>query len=143
MKYNNYFCFVLLTLFLFSCADQDKKTIAQKQPVRYGMVTGLKSEKAAYYRDLHAKTWEGVLKKIKECNIQNYSIYEQEIEGKLYLFSYYEYVGDDYEADMKRIAADPVTQSWWKETDPCQDPLPEAKAKKQIWHPMKEVFHTN
>ena len=40
---------------------------------------------------------------IQECNIRNYSIYYR--DG--YLFSYYEYVGDDYEADMAKMAARP------------------------------------
>ncbi len=118
-------------------------TPADKGPQRFGMVTGLNPEKAAYYKELHANAWEGVLAKIHECNIRNYSIYLQEIEGKQYLFSYYDYVGDNYEEDMAKIAADSVTRRWWKETDPCQLPLPEAAAKGEIWTAMKEVFHTD
>ena len=30
---------------------------------------------------------------IKACHIQNFSIHEREIEGKLYLFAYLEYTG--------------------------------------------------
>ncbi|MEX2564596.1 MAG: L-rhamnose mutarotase [Cyclobacteriaceae bacterium] len=115
----------------------------KKKPLRYGMVTGIKPEKIAYYKELHANTWEGVLKKIKEANIENYSIYIQKIEDKYYLFSYYEYVGNNYEEDMKKIAADTTTQRWWKETDPCQIPLPEASSKNEIWTTMEEVFHTD
>lgn len=114
-----------------------------KEPKRVGMVTGLKPEKAAYYKELHADTWAGVLAAIKQYNIRNYSIYVKEIDGKLYLFSYYEYIGDDYDADMKRIAADTTTQRWWQETDPCQLPLPEAAANGEIWTAMEEVFHTD
>lgn len=113
----------------------------KKEPLRVGMVTGLKPEKVDYYKELHASTWEGVLKKIKECNIRNYSIYLKKIEDKYYLFSYYEYTGDNYEMDMKKIAADSVTQRWWRETDPCQQPLPDAAAAGKIWSPMDEVFH--
>jgi len=113
------------------------------EPKRVGMVTGLKPEKAAYYKELHANTWPGVLAAIKQYNIRNFSIYLKEIDGKQYLFSYYEYIGDDYEADMKRIAADSTTQRWWHETDLCQLPLPEAAAKGEIWTPMEEVFHTD
>jgi len=61
------------------------------------------------------------------------SIHEREIDGKLYLIAYLEYTGDDFDADMKKMAADPETQRWWKETDPCQSPLPEALAKGKIW----------
>ena len=57
---------------------------------------------------------------IRKCNIRNYSIYYK--DG--FLFSYYEYMGSDHDADMKLMAADPKTQEWWKLTDPCQEPLP-------------------
>ena len=69
------------------------------------------------------------MRQLKACHVQNYSIYEKEIDGKLYLFSYLEYTGHDFDADMKKMAADPETQRWWKETDPCQSPLPDAAAK--------------
>lgn len=114
-----------------------------REPKRVGMVTGLSPEKAAHYKELHADTWEGVLAAIKQYNIRNYSIFVTEIDSKLYLFSYYEYIGDDYETDMKRIAADTITQRWWRETDPCQLPLAEAAARGEIWLPMEEVFHTD
>jgi len=53
-------------------------------------------------------------------HIRDYSIYLKEVEpGKFYLFSYFEYTGNDFEADMTRMAADPTTQKWWKETDPA------------------------
>jgi L-rhamnose mutarotase len=67
-----------------------------------------------------------VLKAIKRSNIRNYSIAVQQIERKFYLFSYYEYIGDNYDVDMKRIAMDVETQRWWQETAPCQLPLPDA-----------------
>lgn len=108
---------------------------------RYGMVTGLRPEKMAYYKKLHAAVWPGVLKKIKQCNIRNYSIYVQKIEGKYYLFSYFEYTGHNFDKDMAKMVADTTTQRWWKETNPAQIPLPEAAARKQIWQNMEEVFH--
>ncbi|MFC1497053.1 L-rhamnose mutarotase [Verrucomicrobiota bacterium] len=111
--------------------------------VRTGMVTGLKPEKAAYYRKLHANTWPGVLKQIEKSNIRNFSIYEKEIDGELYLFGYYEYIGKDFDADMTDMAKDVITQTWWKETDPCQKPLFEAAKKKQIWSNAEEVFHSD
>jgi L-rhamnose mutarotase len=111
-----------------------------KQPVRYAWVTGLKPEKAEYYKQLHANPWPSVMKQVKAGHIQNYSIYLREIDGKLYLFSYLEYTGSDFDADMKKMAADPETQRWWKETDPCQSPLPDATAKGKIWSDAKEVF---
>lgn len=138
---------ILTPLFAFailvSCQANPQEESNVKKPHRFGSVTGLHPEKVAYYKKLHAETWPGVLKKIAECNIRNYSIYLHEIEGKPYLFSYYEYIGMNYEDDMKKIAADSVTQRWWRETDPCQNPLPEAAAHQKIWTDMEEVFHTN
>lgn len=112
-----------------------------KKPVRYGMIIGLRPEQAGYYKSMHTAVWPDVLEKIKDCHIQNYSIYLQEIAGKLYLFSYMEYTGDDYEADMQRMAAHPATQRWWEEMHPCQLPLPNALAEGSVWKKMEEVFH--
>ena len=108
---------------------------------RFGWVTGLRPEKAAYYKDLHAHPRAAVNQMIKACHIQNFSIYAKKIEGKEYLFAYLEYTGKDFAADMKKMAADPATQAWWKETDPCQAALPDAKAKKKIWADAQEVYH--
>jgi L-rhamnose mutarotase len=108
---------------------------------RYAWVTGLKPDKADRYRQLHAHAWPGVNKMIKECHIRNFSIHQREIEGKLYLFAYLEYTGADFDADMKKMAADPVTRAWWKETDPCQSPLPDAAAKGKIWSDTEELYY--
>jgi L-rhamnose mutarotase len=103
---------------------------------RYGSVIRLKPEKQAEYRELHTQVWPDVLRIIRECNIRNYSIYFK--DG--YLFSYYEYHGEDYPADMQKMAADPVTQAWWKLTDPCQEPL-ESRQPGEKWASMEEYFH--
>lgn len=108
---------------------------------RCAMITGLKPDREAYYRELHARPWPGVIAKLRECNIRNYSIHRAEIGGKPYLFSYFEYTGKDFDADMKAMAADPETRRWWKETDPCQSPLPDALGKGQIWSVAEEVFY--
>jgi L-rhamnose mutarotase len=73
---------------------------------------------------------------ITECNIRNYSIYLK--DG--FLFSYYEYIGTDYEMDMKNMAADPATQKWWELCDPCQEPL-ETREEGEWWANMEEVFY--
>ena len=137
-------CFVLLPLagLVFSQVTSSAGRAAAVGPQRYHSVTGLKKEKADYYIKLHAETWPGVLRMIKASHIQNYSIALKEIDGKLWLFSYFEYTGTDLNADMKRMAADPETQRWWKETDPCQSPLPDAAAKGKIWSDAREVFFT-
>ncbi|SHM74809.1 L-rhamnose mutarotase [Chitinophaga jiangningensis] len=114
---------------------------SSKTGTRYGMITGLKPEKVAYYKKLHAAVWPAVSEKIRECHITNYSIYFKEIDGKPYLFSYWEYTGSDYAADMAAMAADTATQRWWKETAPLQAPLPDAAAKGETWEQMEEIYH--
>lgn len=103
---------------------------------RYGQVIAIKPEKLEEYKRLHANAWPGVLKMISECNIRNYSIYYK--DGLL--FSYYEYIGNDYEADMAKMAADEETQRWWDVCKPCQQPL-ETRAEGEWWADMEEVFH--
>jgi L-rhamnose mutarotase len=100
------------------------------------MVIKVRPEKLDEYKRLHANVWPGVLKTITECNIRNYSIYYK--DG--FLFSYFEYVGENYEADMDRMAADPTTQQWWSVCKPCQQPL-ETRAEGEWWANMEEVFH--
>jgi L-rhamnose mutarotase len=136
---------LLFALLILGAALLVAKVTGQTRPAveRYGMIIGLKPEKIAYYKELHAAVWPGVLEKIRECNIRNYSIYLREIEpGKFYLFSYFEYTGKDFEADMAKMAADPTTQKWWKETDPCQYAIPTSQPK-EWWSRMEEVFHTD
>jgi L-rhamnose mutarotase len=105
---------------------------------RCGSVIKLKPEKLVEYKALHANVWPDVLKMIRECNIRNYSIFYK--DG--YLFSYFEYHGKDFRADMEKMAADPTTQDWWKLTDPCQEPLETRKAGEQ-WASMEEFFHSD
>ncbi len=107
---------------------------------RMGMVIGIKPEKIAEYRALHAAAWEGVLERIALSNIRNYTIFLREPENLL--FGYWEYHGSDFAADSAAIAADPVTRDWWSHTDPCQEPLP-SRGPDAWWAPMEEVFHTD
>ena len=110
---------------------------------RYGSVIGLRPEKLEEYKKLHAAVWPDVLKMIKACRIQNYSIYLHRLDdGRHYLFSYFEYTGNDFAADMAKMAADPTTQKWWSVCKPCQQPLPD-RAADEWWADMTEVFHQN
>jgi len=103
---------------------------------RYGMVIGVNPEKIDEYKKLHAAVWPGVLKKITECHIRNYSIYL--IDNTL--FSYFEYIGNNFDADMSKMAADPTTQKWWDVCKPCQQPL-KTREEGEWWANMEEVFH--
>jgi L-rhamnose mutarotase len=105
---------------------------------RYGSVLRVRPEAEQEYIRYHAAVWPGVLDMIRQCNIRNYSIYLK--DGVL--FSYFEYHGTDFDADMARMAADPTTQKWWAIMEPMQDPLPTRKPG-EWWAAMDEVFHTD
>ncbi len=110
---------------------------------RYGSIIKIKSEKIEEYKKLHSKVWPEILKMINDCNIRNYSIFLRQIDnGDYYMFSYFEYIGNDFTGDMKTMADDPKTQEWWNLCGPCQQPL-KSRKKGEWWASMKEVFHTD
>lgn len=103
---------------------------------RYGQVIKLRPELEEKYIELHANVWPGVKAMISECNMRNYSIFLR--DG--YLFAYFEYVGEDYESDMKKMAQDPLTQEWWDVCKPCQEQIPTVTSE-EWWGDMREVFY--
>jgi L-rhamnose mutarotase len=104
--------------------------------MRFGSLIKLKPEYEEQYIILHKHTFPGVLDRIQKSNIRNYSIFLR--DGLL--FSYFEYIGNDYMGDMAKIGQDPVTQEWWKLTDPMQEPL-ETRKQGEWWASMQEIFH--
>lgn len=103
---------------------------------RYGMVLKVKPDRIEDYKRYHADVWPEVADMIRKCHIKNYSIYLKDD----YLFSYFEYHGDDFDADMAKMAADPKTQEWWAIMKPMQEPLSTRK-QGEWWATMEEVFH--
>ena len=86
--------------------------------------------------DVYTEKWAGVLQLIRDCNIRNYNIF---IEDDV-VFGYYEYIGDDYEADMAKMAADPLNQEWWSHTRPCFTKY-KADSPEAFYTDMKQIFH--
>lgn len=105
---------------------------------RFGQTIRLKPEGAEEYVRLHAQTWPGVLAKIKECNIANYSIFKKDYM----LFAYFEYVGNDYINDMNCMADDAETQRWWATVKPLMEPI-ESRSYGEFWADMQEIFHVD
>lgn len=105
---------------------------------RFGQVIRLKADRIEEYEALHASPWPGVLAAIVRGNIRNYSIFRHGTT----LFAYYEYVGDNYVADMASIAADPETRRWWALTDAMQEPDPDRPAG-TWWLDIPEIFHAD
>jgi len=100
------------------------------------MVIKLKPGSEETYRRYHAAVWPEVLDMIRECNISNYSIYCKDD----FLFSYFEYHGDDLKADWAKMAAHAKTQEWWALMGPLQEPVASRK-EGEWWAEMEEVFH--
>lgn len=104
--------------------------------VVFGQVGKLKPDMVETYRALHAQAWPEVLKTITDCNLRNYSIFLRENT----VFSYFEYVGQDYEADMEKMARDSVTQKWWTHTHPCFERFAMGPDS-EFYQDMEQIFH--
>jgi L-rhamnose mutarotase len=103
---------------------------------RIAMVTRIKPEKEQEYRLLHQAVWPGVVDQMARGNYHNFSIFFVEIGDELYEFFYVEYVGTDAAKDGEMNNADPFNQRWWKITDACQNPLPDADG---VWSKMDKA----
>eukprot|EP00545_Synedropsis_sp_CCMP1620_P008262 CAMPEP_0119014006 /NCGR_PEP_ID=MMETSP1176-20130426/9304_1 /TAXON_ID=265551 /ORGANISM="Synedropsis recta cf, Strain CCMP1620" /LENGTH=207 /DNA_ID=CAMNT_0006967139 /DNA_START=172 /DNA_END=795 /DNA_ORIENTATION=+ len=110
---------------------QDKNTAA---PRRFGSAIKLKPEQFGRYTQLHDAGWPGVLERMSKSNIRNFTIFYHKETSTL--FSHFEWIGHWgrgqlteaeekalFDADMQAIADDPVTQVWWTECEPCQEPF--------------------
>ncbi len=103
---------------------------------RIGEMIMIKPEGLEKYKEYHTNPLPGVNEMIKACNIRNYSIFQR---GD-YMFAYYEYIGEDFQADMAKMAADPNTHKWWDMVKPLMRPLPD-KADGEFWSGMESVYH--
>lgn len=103
---------------------------------RFGQTIFLKPGKEKDYIRYHAEVWPGVLKKIKECNLSNYSIFVNENV----LFAYFEYTGENFNDDMQKMADHDETQKWWDLVKPLMEPLKTRKIG-EFWVDMEEIFH--
>ena len=103
---------------------------------RFGSLIKVKPEYEERYIILHKYTFPAVLKQIHDSNIRNYSIFLR--DGVL--FSYFEYIGKDFEEDMSHMAEDEATRDWWRLTDPMQEPF-ETRKKGEWWASLDEVLH--
>ena len=70
---------------------------------RYGQVIRVKPERYEEYREYHRNVWPEIIELGSQCNIRNQTIFHR--DGLL--FRYFEYTGDDYEADMAAAAVQP------------------------------------
>lgn len=102
----------------------------------FGQLGRLKEDKIQQYEELHANPWPEVLHTIHQCNMRNYSIFRH---GDL-VFAYFEYVGENYEADMAKMEQDEATRRWWTFTKPCFDKF-SICPQSEFYADMKQIFH--
>jgi L-rhamnose mutarotase len=105
---------------------------------RCGQRIAVRAESIEDYDRLHSTPWPGVFEQMRRSNIRNYTIFRDGTD----LFAYFEYVGEDFAADMAAMAADPETQRWWALTDAMQEPLPDREPA-TWWKTIREIFHTD
>ncbi len=103
---------------------------------RFGQIIGVDPQSYKTYKEYHAAVWPEILDMISACNISNYSIFHK--DGML--FAYFEYVGEDFAADMAKMADDPKTQEWWDIMIPMQCPV-DNRSEGEWWANVEEVFH--
>eukprot|EP01061_Rhynchopus_euleeides_P038158 TRINITY_DN65584_c0_g1_i1.p2 TRINITY_DN65584_c0_g1~~TRINITY_DN65584_c0_g1_i1.p2 ORF type:complete len:206 (+),score=78.52 TRINITY_DN65584_c0_g1_i1:32-619(+) len=135
---------------VYACMREGGKRIeartaqgSRKAAKRFGGVIKLKPEMHDQYTQLHDHTWDEVLRLMYECNMRNFVVYHHP-ETNL-MFHHWEYVGDDFDADMKRLNEDPGSHFWWSYCEPCQEPMdpsvtvPPSKGGKVWWSPLKLI----
>ena len=119
-----------------NAALPNAEPIEKRQVNRIGMVIGIKADQIETYKRLHAGP--GVRDLLRQAHIHNFSIFIRQLEdGRFYEFAFYEYTGDDYEADQAWLAAQPANKEWLALCDPMQMPL----SGETGWAFMEEIYH--
>jgi L-rhamnose mutarotase len=108
-----------------------------EQVQRVGMVIKVKADRLGEYLKLHADSEPGVRDLLLKYNMRNFSIFLTQLEdGNTYEFGYWEYWGDDFEADMAALEEEPRNQEWLELCDPMQIPLQGEKG----WREMELIY---
>ena len=136
----------------FLCMREQGKVIAaktakgnRKAPKRFAGLIKLKPDMFDQYTQLHDGTWDEVTKQMYEANMRNFVVYYHEETSQM--FHHWEYVGDDFAADMKKCSDNEMIKFWWSYCEPCQEPLhwegppPSQGGTGDWWSPMKCLNH--
>jgi len=133
----------LATLILaisFSCSMGEEIDSVNKEVTRVGMVIKIKPEFIEEYKAVHADSNYGVRDLLIEANMRNFSIFLHKLDdGNWYEFGYYEYTGDDFEADMAKLDKHPRNIEWLKVCDPMQIPL----EGNDSWAEMEQIYYND
>lgn len=101
--------------------------------IHHGAMGRLKPERREEYLALHRAVWPEVLALLRAAGIRDYTIYHR--DG--WLFATYAYAGDDHDAALARLVADPVMRRWWAVCVPCFETADPTRP----WTPMDVAFH--
>tara|TARA_B100000989_G_scaffold197899_1_gene149445 strand:- start:699 stop:1022 length:324 start_codon:yes stop_codon:yes gene_type:complete len=103
--------------------------------IRKGMVRAIKPEYVKEYKKTHSDVWPEILEKITNCKIKNYSVFANEDK----LFSFFEYHGQNFETDTKKMRDNKKFEEWEKFHEHMFKPL-ENKTKDEGWVELEEIF---
>ena len=119
------------------CTTSQKEEIRKKEVKRVGMVIKIKPEFIEEYKAVHSDSNAGVRDLLIQANMRNFSIFLHQLDdGNWYEFGYYEYTGDDFEADMAKLDKHPRNIERMKICDPMQVPLDGYEG----WAEMEQVY---
>lgn len=128
---------VLIILFTVSCNSDGHKMTNEQAVKRVGMVIKIKAEYIEAYKRLHADDNPGVRDLLAKANLHNFSIFLHQLDdGNWYEFGYYEYTGENFEADMAKLDKHPRNIEWLTICDPMQIPLEGYEG----WAEMEQVY---
>ena len=138
---------LLIVLMVTGCMQKesgtDKNSKANEATTdikRVGMVIKLKPEYMEEYKALHADSNSGVRDLLVKANMRNFSIFLHQLDdGNYYEFGYYEYHGNDFEADIAKLAKEDRNIEWLKVCDPMQVPLDGYDG----WAEMEQVYYNH
>jgi len=138
---------LLIVVMASACKQKDSETDeipkANKEAAeikRIGMVIKLKPECIKEYKALHADSNPGVRDLLVKANMRNFSIFLHQLDdGNYYEFGYYEYHGNDFEADMATLAKEDRNIEWLRVCDPMQVPLDGYDG----WAEMEQVYYNH
>jgi L-rhamnose mutarotase len=140
---NSFIFFVTIsTLWLATCSGNKSIEAQDSQKddsvKRVGMVIRLKAKMIEEYKRIHADDHAGVRDLLQKYNMRNFSIFLHQLEdGNYYEFGYYEYTGNNFEEDMKLLAAEPRNKAWLEICEPMQIPLEGAES----WTVMERIYY--
>lgn len=134
---NSSLLLILATLIIVGCSNGAQPYTVRKEVKRVGMVIKIKPDHIEEYKKLHADSNVGVRDLLTEANMHNFSIFLHQLDdGNWYEFGYYEYTGDDFEADMEKLGKHPRNIEWLEICNPMQIPLEGYDG----WAKMEQIY---